>query len=85
MSSQPSSAASWTARDGSRYHEIIWRRGRQTAPPQCHAHPPDVGDQRHAVRRRDAGAADRLHGDGASVDRRGARRSASNQGRPTHG
>ena len=33
-------------------------------------------DQRHAVHRRDAGAADHLHGGGAAVDRRRARRPA---------
>ena len=43
------------------------RRGRGAA---------DVGDQRHAVRRRDAGAAHRLHGDGAAAHRRRAGRSA---------
>ena len=41
----------------------------------------DGGDQRHAVRRRDAGAADRLHGDGAAADRRRAGRSAQDQAR----
>jgi hypothetical protein len=32
----------------------------------------DVRDQRHALRRRDAGAADHLHGGGAAADRRRA-------------
>ena len=36
----------------------------------------DPRDQRHAVHRRDAGAADHLHGGGAAVDRRPADRSA---------
>ena len=41
------------------------------------AHPPrHVGDQRHALRRRDAGAADRVHGDRAAAHGRRAGRSA---------
>ena len=37
----------------------------------------DGGDQRHAVRRRDAGAADRVHGHGAAADGRRHRRPAA--------
>ena len=48
------------------------RRGRH--------HAPDVGNQRHAVRRRDAGAADHLHGRGAAADRRRADRPAGDAG-----
>ena len=40
---------------------------------------PDERNQRHAVRRRHAGAADHLHGGGAADDRRRADRPAGNQ------
>ena len=47
---------------------------RRPAQPRAHAHA-HARDQRHAVRRRDAGAADHLHGDGAAADCRACRSS----------
>ena len=49
----------------------------QGAPPSS----ADVGDQRHAVRRRDARASDRLHGGGAAPDRRHSGRPAARRRR----
>ena len=51
-------------------------RGRSRRQPQSDA---DGGDQRHAVRRRDAGAAHHLHGHRAAAQRRGAGGAAGQQ------
>ena len=69
--------------DAERWPEMVRERagGRGAARRRRRGQPADGRDQRHADGRRDAGAADHLHGRGAAADRRRADRAAEDRGR----
>jgi hypothetical protein len=77
-SSAPSCRATWTAEDGRAAAQAAGRQ--RAAAAALEGRGAHVRDQRHALRGRDAGAADHLHGGGADADGGRADRVAAHRG-----